>query len=110
MDMSRNRAWGPHQPTFAELFTPKLITVLREGYGIADLRADILSGLTVAIVALPLSVTRQPPRLEHREDRRDDQEHRREAGVGHKLHADRVRVESILRVMRRGSHGSELMK
>ncbi|WP_309947292.1 SulP family inorganic anion transporter [Tardiphaga robiniae] len=56
MDMSRNRAWGPHQPTFAELFTPKLITVLREGYGIADLRADILSGLTVAIVALPLSM------------------------------------------------------
>ncbi|MDR6662005.1 SulP family sulfate permease [Tardiphaga robiniae] len=54
--MSRNRAWGPHQPTFAELFTPKLITVLREGYGIADLRADILSGLTVAIVALPLSM------------------------------------------------------
>ena len=46
----------PHQPTFAELFTPKLITVLREGYGLADLRADILSGLTVAIVALPLSM------------------------------------------------------
>jgi SulP family sulfate permease len=56
MDMSRNRAWRAHQPTFAELFTPKLITVLREGYSIADLRADILSGLTVAIVALPLSM------------------------------------------------------
>ncbi|WNV08527.1 SulP family inorganic anion transporter [Tardiphaga sp. 709] len=56
MDISRNRARGSHQPTFAELFTPKLITVLREGYGIADLRADILSGLTVAIVALPLSM------------------------------------------------------
>ena len=24
------------QPTFAELFAPKLITVLREGYGFAD--------------------------------------------------------------------------
>ncbi|MES2028108.1 MAG: SulP family inorganic anion transporter [Pseudomonadota bacterium] len=56
MDMSRNRVRGAHQPTFVELFTPKLITVLREGYGIADLRADILSGLTVAIVALPLSM------------------------------------------------------
>ncbi|MEO6842600.1 MAG: SulP family inorganic anion transporter [Bradyrhizobium sp.] len=44
------------QPTFAELFTPKLITVLREGYGFADFRADAVSGLTVAIVALPLSM------------------------------------------------------
>jgi SulP family sulfate permease len=44
------------QPTFAELFTPKLITVLRESYGLADFRADAISGLTVAIVALPLSM------------------------------------------------------
>jgi sulfate permease, SulP family len=44
------------QPTFAELFTPKLITVLREGYGVADFHADAISGLTVAIVALPLSM------------------------------------------------------
>ena len=43
-------------PTFAELYSPKLITVLREGYGAADLRADVISGLTVAIVALPLSM------------------------------------------------------
>ncbi len=43
-------------PTFAELFTPKLVTILREGYGLADLRADALAGLTVAIVALPLSM------------------------------------------------------
>ena len=43
-------------PTFAELYAPKLITVLREGYGLADFRADIVSGLTVAIVALPLSM------------------------------------------------------
>jgi len=40
----------------AELFTPKLITVLREGYSYASLRADLLAGLTVAIVALPLSM------------------------------------------------------
>jgi len=44
------------QPTFAELYSPKLITVLREGYGLADFRADVISGLTVAIVALPLSM------------------------------------------------------
>jgi len=43
-------------PTFRELYTPKLFTVLREGYGLASLKADILSGLTVAIVALPLSM------------------------------------------------------
>ncbi|MBF0248302.1 MAG: sodium-independent anion transporter, partial [Alphaproteobacteria bacterium] len=38
------------------LFIPKLFTVLREGYGAADLRSDALSGLTVAIVALPLAM------------------------------------------------------
>jgi len=42
--------------SFFELFTPKLFTVLREGYGLAALRADIIAGLTVAIVALPLSI------------------------------------------------------
>jgi SulP family sulfate permease len=45
-----------HQPSFVELFTPKLVTVLREGYRAADLRADVIAGLTVAIVALPLSM------------------------------------------------------
>jgi SulP family sulfate permease len=44
------------QPTFAELYSPKLITVLREGYGLRDFRADVIAGLTVAIVALPLSM------------------------------------------------------
>ncbi|TNF19473.1 MAG: SulP family inorganic anion transporter [Rhodobacteraceae bacterium] len=43
-------------PGFAELFTPKLLTVLREGYGPRQLRADAIAGLTVAIVALPLSM------------------------------------------------------
>jgi SulP family sulfate permease len=46
----------PVLSTTAELFTPKLVTVLREGYRLRDLRADIISGLTVAIVALPLSM------------------------------------------------------
>ncbi|MDF1586864.1 SulP family inorganic anion transporter [Marinimicrococcus flavescens] len=44
------------EPGFAELFTPKLVTVLRERYGPSQLRADALAGLTVAIVALPLSM------------------------------------------------------
>ena len=37
-------------------FLPKLWTVWREGYGLSQLRADALAGLTVAIVALPLSM------------------------------------------------------
>jgi SulP family sulfate permease len=44
------------RPGFRELFTPKLVTILSEGYGLAGLRADIVAGLTVAIVALPLSM------------------------------------------------------
>src|SRR5690606_31452006 len=43
-------------PSLRDLFTPKLVTVLREGYGLSQLRADALAGLTVAIVALPLSM------------------------------------------------------
>src|SRR5262245_36784411 len=37
-------------------FTPKLFTVLRSGYGKSEFRADVLAGLTVAIVALPLAM------------------------------------------------------
>ncbi len=44
------------EPSFVELFTPKLVTVLREGYGAAALRADLIAGITVAMVALPLSM------------------------------------------------------
>lgn len=36
--------------------TPKLVTVLSEGYKLDSLRADALAGLTVAVVALPLSM------------------------------------------------------
>ncbi len=56
MSTAHERVRQTHQPTFAELYVPKLVTVLREGYGLADLRADVTSGLTVAIVALPLSM------------------------------------------------------
>ncbi|MBD3775373.1 MAG: sulfate permease [Rhodobacteraceae bacterium] len=37
-------------------YTPKLITVFREGYSLGTLRADAIAGLTVAIVALPLAM------------------------------------------------------
>jgi len=40
----------------SEAFTPKLVTVFREGYGADELRADLIAGLTVAIVALPLAM------------------------------------------------------
>jgi sulfate permease, SulP family len=53
---SQGHAPRPPQPTFTELFTPKLVSVLREGYGLAAFRADAIAGLTVAIVALPLSM------------------------------------------------------
>jgi sulfate permease, SulP family len=38
------------------LYRPKLATMLAEGYGLDDLRKDAVAGLTVAIVALPLSM------------------------------------------------------
>jgi sulfate permease, SulP family len=44
------------RPSFAELYLPKLVTVWREGYHLKDFRADVIAGLTVAIVALPLSM------------------------------------------------------
>ena len=37
-------------------FTPKLLTVFREGYGAGELKADLVAGLTVAIIALPLAM------------------------------------------------------
>jgi sulfate permease, SulP family len=55
--MDKTRASQLHQPpSWIELFSPKLLTVLREAYGWRDLRADALAGLTVAIIALPLSM------------------------------------------------------
>jgi SulP family sulfate permease len=46
---------GREAPALPAL-TPKLLTVLREGYSARDFRADAIAGLTVAIVALPLSM------------------------------------------------------
>jgi SulP family sulfate permease len=54
--MKRRSRLAPPEPSFREVFTPKLVTVLGEGYGLAKLRTDAAAGLTVAIVALPLSM------------------------------------------------------
>jgi SulP family sulfate permease len=45
----------PHDARWTA-FTPKLITVLREGYSFERFRRDAIAGLTVAIVALPLAM------------------------------------------------------
>ena len=42
--------------SFSDPFTPKVLTVFREGYTLHHLRADAMAGLTVAVVALPLSM------------------------------------------------------
>jgi SulP family sulfate permease len=50
---SRVRMEGPERDF---LFKPALISALKRGYGLADLRSDAIAGLTVAVVALPLSM------------------------------------------------------
>ncbi|TPK05962.1 SulP family inorganic anion transporter [Mesorhizobium sp. B2-5-9] len=56
MDQARQAVHQAVKPTFSELFTPKLVTVWREGYRLPHFKADVIAGLTVAIVALPLSM------------------------------------------------------
>jgi sulfate permease, SulP family len=46
----------PDGTATAHIYRPKLITVLIEGYSLRALRKDALAALTVAIVALPLSM------------------------------------------------------
>ena len=46
----------PNGSATAHLIRPKMATILQEGYGWDRLRADALAGLTVAVVALPLSM------------------------------------------------------
>jgi len=50
------RAAKPNAVDVWRLYEPKLFSVLRHGYGAADFRRDIVAGLTVSIVALPLSM------------------------------------------------------
>jgi SulP family sulfate permease len=46
----------PDGSSTAALYRPKLITSLSEGYGPEKFRRDLMAGLTVAIIALPLSM------------------------------------------------------
>ncbi len=46
----------PDGSATAHLFRPKMATVLTEGYGLSAVRKDVIAALTVAIVALPLSM------------------------------------------------------
>jgi sulfate permease, SulP family len=46
----------PDGSSTAHTYRPKLFTVLAEGYGVEALRRDVVAALTVAIVALPLSM------------------------------------------------------
>ena len=46
----------PDGTATAHLLRPKLATTFSEGYGLDSLRRDALAALTVAIVALPLSM------------------------------------------------------
>ena len=46
----------PDGSATAHLFRPKLATLVTEGYSLASFRKDTVAGLTVAIVALPLSM------------------------------------------------------
>lgn len=55
----RSSAYGKHMPdgtATAHRYWPKLATTLIEGYGFDTLRRDAMAGLTVAILALPLSM------------------------------------------------------
>jgi len=46
----------PDGSATAHLYRPKLVTIFREGYSLEAFRHDLLAALTVAIVALPLSM------------------------------------------------------
>src|SRR5271163_3979547 len=46
----------PDGSATAHLYRPKLATVLADGYGFGSFRKDAMAALTVAIVALPLSM------------------------------------------------------
>ena len=57
--MLESRSVFPAMPdgsATAHLYRPKLATVLAEGYNLGHFRKDMLAALTVAIVALPLSM------------------------------------------------------
>lgn len=47
---------NPASSPWWHLYIPKLFTVIKQGYSLRNFQSDTLSGLTVAIVALPLAM------------------------------------------------------
>jgi len=45
-----------YEPGHATRLEPKLVTALRDGYSLAQLTRDVVAGMVVAVVALPLAI------------------------------------------------------
>lgn len=56
LDPNASRSPAHQDDGLTASLRPKLVTTLGEGYGAAGLQRDVVAGLTVAIVALPLSM------------------------------------------------------
>jgi sulfate permease, SulP family len=55
--MARTRDVGDEKPPrYRDLLAAALRAVLREGYGVVEFKHDVLAGLVVGVVALPLSM------------------------------------------------------
>lgn len=54
--MDNRESGSPRRANFRELFTPKLVTALRQAYTAEFLYHDVSAGLAVAILAIPLSM------------------------------------------------------
>jgi SulP family sulfate permease len=46
----------PYEPTHTTRLEPKLVTVLRQGYSLAQFWRDAVAGMVVGVVALPLAI------------------------------------------------------
>ena len=53
--LKTRRGWNRRQ-AYRQTLSPKLVTALRQGYGVEQAKHDISAGLTVAILAIPLSM------------------------------------------------------
>jgi hypothetical protein len=69
MDAVAQSGLRPAGPSFAELFTPKLVTNLRAGYGWRQLQTDAIAGL-------------RKPHVRYASTARDAVEHWRVAAAG----------------------------
>jgi sulfate permease, SulP family len=56
MTQESNAQPADYAKSFAETFTPRLVTALRDNYSLGDVGSDISAGLSVAVVSLPLAM------------------------------------------------------